>query len=212
MDVNPGVTFSDSDASYTLTASSDTLHNFLASANVVDILATEHAATSYVIFRKGTTPSGVEDQNERTLWYDETSTRFKERADTVAYHDFLTMFEGVNATTAHWPKGAVVVADSTFEVSPCLTANWPNIVGVATTTVPGDSSADIQKFGLVEVQCKGPFSPGEHLIASGTEGFARSSTFLFGANGAYTSGYSFGQFLYSKGAGFSDLVTCFVWL
>ncbi len=211
-DIHPGVTFHDSDSSYTLTASADTLHNFLASASVVNASATEHAGSAYVIMPAMWEPSPKADQDERTFWFDLTNKRFKQRTHTFSYHDWVTRYGASRNTTDDHPQGSVMVAEGSFLADPCVTAEYPHVVGI----VDQDYSAvftrrDLIKFGLVEVLCEGPFGPGDHLISSSNTGFAKSSTSL-SPLGNFTAGISFGMFLYSGAPAFSGLVTCFVWL
>jgi hypothetical protein len=213
---SPGVSFSD-DTSFTATATRDSLHSLITSAALSDVTSSEHSAKSFLIFRKGggVRPTDAEDNDNRTLWFDEATAKLKQRgvpgATTGHYHDWETQNDAYNDDNTYtMPVGTVVESTGRWQYSPTITAEYDRVTGVVAVAMPHQGAyGEVVKLGLAPVLVDGPIKPGELLVTSSVTGHAASGINVNSGN--FTMGVAFGQALYSLG-NTNALVTCFLFL
>lgn len=162
------------------TAHNVDLHALVDNAVVTSIPMSEFAAAAHVV-QVDTGPPGA-DQGEGALWWDSVLGMLRSKQGVASTrNDALGVGPGMlNASGSTIITGALVVASANNEISPCMTAAWPEVLGSTVSAVANSARTIVRKTGIGTVAVAGPVTIGDTLIAAGqytswSSGRARSS-------------------------------------
>lgn len=188
------------------------LHALVDSATVTNIAFSEFASSSHLIQPSATTPAS--DQGDGSLWYDTTLGLLRTKNGNARW-DCPYIGPQMACATGTINKGAWVIPVADGVMAACATGMWPEILGVATSTVVSGGVGIVRAKGLGEGLFIGPLTIGDVVISGGATpfsfgtGYARSlhSTGITTA----TLGMPIGMVLGSLASGTTGLRNVIVW-
>lgn len=189
-----------------------TLHALVDNAAVTAIAMSEFASEAHLIQVSATVPGS--DQGDGSLWYDSALGILREKNGNSRW-DCRYRGPEMQNLGATIPKGTAVVVSAAGVISACATGMWPDVLGVAVSTLVSGAKGIVGTKGFELARVIGPTTIGDVLISGGHGVFAFGDGCLrtfhsTGISGA-TLGVGVGQVFAQVASGATALVTCMIW-
>ena len=194
------------------------LHQLVDSATVTAIPLSEFSTAAHVLQVAASVPSS--DQGDGSLWYD-TALGLLRVKNANARWDCQYVGPWMRNPDVTIPRGAWVTVSADNDVLMCATLMWPEVLGVALTTLVSGASGMIacKNYGATLMALLiGPVTIGDVLISAGhsafafTDGYARSlHAPLPTAATTVTLGIAIGMALASVASGVTALGNVVIW-
>jgi len=176
--IAPGFTYSDTSGDANNQVSASNLATLVDGAAISGITKSEFATSLKLIEVSGSTPGSPSDGD---MWYDTANSFFRLRRNGESDAPGVG-FEGTNGFIDIVPQGAVCVAKgSVRNYSPCLTALYEGVTGVALATAEVGADSFLVSHGVASVFVTGGANPGDLLSSSIFTGYAIKTTSLTSA-------------------------------